>query len=94
MLNVTTYLFYNNTILGFNEDFTKVNQKYCAKTEYGRYSSLNSALEACNEDQNCLLVEDYNCDDTGTFSLCKSPLTIYGYSSTRTCIHMKKGNNQ
>ena len=52
--------------------WTKRVQKHCANDDYGSYSTLGAAGEACLADPNCYGVYDSGCNGTGSYSLCPS----------------------
>lgn len=75
--------------------FEIIDDKFCGDKlddVYGSYNSLKEAKSACHEDQKCAFVQDIDCDDEGSFQLCRkfSPLKkshngscIYAHSRSR-----------
>ena len=70
--------------------YTKAEERYCT-SPYGSFSSLISAQVACLSDVNCEGVQDYLCDNSGTFSLC--PKSARHYSQSNYCVYNKGKRN-
>ena len=67
--------------------YTKVEKKECFRSKYGSYGTLDEAKHACDYDERCFAVYDYQCNNEGRFSLCRKGYPVkYDYWS---CIYRK-----
>ena len=85
----------NNPYKILVDGFNKAEDKFCNK-RYGNYSTLLSAIEACREDNTCQMIYDDNCDETGTFELCRNVQYIetssIGILYKKSCVYQKGKN--
>ena len=59
---------------------------HCDASDYGFYTNVEEAKEACRKDSNCAAIYDHSCDDHGS-SLC--PLGYTEEKSSSSCIYIK-----
>ena len=80
---------YRNEKIGPDQhDF--IDAKSRCTHSYGNYSSLSDALHECEQDNNCQVVFNYDCDDQN-FTLCQK-LQIHPSSLVHSCIYKKRKN--
>ena len=60
----------------------------CLESKYGEYDTLIEAKKACLEDDNCLSIYDFQCDEKDKYYLCPASKEIK--SSPKSCLHRKK----
>ena len=76
-------------LLGFG--YVKFEGKVCHPIYGSHRTTLQNAIEACDQDNECKFVQDNDCDDD-YFRLCKKHATLY-YSSRGSCIYQKRGKS-
>ena len=59
---------------------------------YGRFNSLDTAMDACSADKTCTAIFDNDCDKKGTFNLCKS-IIVTERKYYKHCIYKKDQNH-
>ena len=62
--------------------------KQCEDNQYGQFSDIKDAKQACKEDKNCSAVYDVGCGDGSIYHLCPDKKGIL-FDSDVSCIHEK-----
>ena len=62
--------------------------KQCEDNQYGQFSDIKDAKQACKEDKNCSAVYDVGCGDGSIYHLCPDKKGIL-FDSNVSCIHEK-----
>ena len=62
--------------------------KQCEDNQYGQYSDIDYAKQACKDDKNCSAVYDVGCGDGSIYHLCPDKIGIL-FDSDVSCIHEK-----
>ena len=84
--NLTKIFFYMR--IPHKLGYTKATNKWC-RGRYGRYTSLDEAQEACENDSNCMGVQDYKCNG-GIYRKCKKDKNMSLPASKKgTCTYVK-----
>ena len=75
--------------------YNKLENKHCSQTLWGvNKETLEIAIVACDERDDCMGIEDTDCDDDD-FYLCKKGAifkTSYRWSKPGSCSYRKSGN--
>ena len=69
--------------------YIKISKKNCNGHEYGQYSQLDDAKQACNKDSNCSSVFDLGCGEMNKFHLCSDTADSLNETSLNDCIYYK-----
>ena len=69
--------------------YIKISKKNCNGHEYGQYSQLDDAKQACNKDSNCSSVFDLGCGEMNTFHLCSDTADSLNETLLNDCIYYK-----
>ena len=67
----------------------KNSKKNCNGHEYGQYSQLDDAKQACNKDSNCSSVFDLGCGEMNRFHLCSDTADSLNETLLNDCIYYK-----
>ena len=69
--------------------YIKISKKNCNGHEYGQYSQLDDAKQACNKDSNCSSVFDLGCGEMNRFHLCSDTADSLNETLLNDCIYYK-----
>merc|ERR1712126_122936 len=71
----------------------KLDDKHCFPERYKKFSTIQSAKDACLADSNCKGVYDKECDaEAKDIYLCPTSVTKYRNSQIDSCIYQKNEN--
>ena len=74
-------------------EYKKMDKKHCYDDRYGRFSTIQSAKDACSNDTNCQGVYDQGCNSRANeIFLCPTSATYE--TSSSSCIFHKNGNGK
>ena len=79
----TNYYF----VSGMLSNYVKLGDKWCGSS-YGNYKDIATAINDCNNSNNCTAVYGVKCDNDGPFKLCPKPYTEKN-SVSGSCLFVK-----
>ena len=86
------FLFLSDTYISDLVRYIKLNDRHCLGDNYGNYSTIQAATNACDADTLCQGVYDEHCEaGKRDITLCSSSAK-YEHSLARSCIYQKIKN--